>query len=119
VCKPQTLVVVAYAMVAALSALVALLAGQGAAFAAAAIALLLVSGVIQGASFATIPHLTKTAGDQARANGAVAQLGNLGATVGPPVFAAVIGRQGATGLIWLVVVICAGGVLSGAIARKR
>jgi len=41
---------------------------------------------------------------QARANGALAQLGNLGSTLGPPVFAGLIAAWGTAGLALPVVV---------------
>jgi len=48
--------------------------------------LILFSGVIQGSVFSLIPNISLTTEDQTKANGAVAQLGNLGSTLGPPVF---------------------------------
>ena len=71
-------------------------------FGVLASALLLVSGMVQGACFATIPFIARGAAEQARANGTVAQLGNLTATVGPPVFGWAIGIDGATGFAILV-----------------
>ncbi len=47
-------------------------------------------GLIQGASFAVVPQLNDTASDQAKANGALAQMGNLGNTLGTPVMAAAL-----------------------------
>lgn len=116
--KPQTLVIVAFASVACLSVAASMVVHLPGVFALTAMALLLASGIIQGASFAAIPHLTRAASDQARANGAVAQLGNLGATVGPPAFAMAIGSGGAAGMVWLVLLLCIGGAVSGALARR-
>jgi predicted MFS family arabinose efflux permease len=59
----------------------------------ACLALAAAMGLIQGASFAAVAQLNDTAASQARANGAMAQMGNLGNTIGTPVMAA--------GLIWL------------------
>ncbi|MEH6646219.1 MFS transporter [Sulfitobacter sp.] len=42
-------------------------------------------GLIQGASFAAVPQLNDTAVAQTQANGAMAQMGNLGNTLGTPV----------------------------------
>ncbi len=44
-------------------------------------------GLIQGASFAAVPQLNKIAQTQTQANGAMAQMGNLGNTLGTPVMA--------------------------------
>lgn len=45
-------------------------------------------GLIQGASFAAVPQLNGTPAMQAQANGAMAQMGNIGNTLGTPVMAA-------------------------------
>lgn len=47
-------------------------------------------GLIQGASFAAVPQLNADADTQAQANGAMAQMGNLGNTLGTPVMAAAL-----------------------------
>jgi len=44
-------------------------------------------GLIQGASFAAVPQLNATPATQAQANGAMAQMGNIGNTLGTPVMA--------------------------------
>jgi len=44
-------------------------------------------GLIQGASFAAVPQLNDTPAQQAQANGAMAQMGNIGNTLGTPVMA--------------------------------
>ena len=51
-------------------------------------------GLIQGASFAAVPQLNTTPAAQARANGAMAQMGNLGNTLGTPVMAAALAGLG-------------------------
>lgn len=48
------------------------------------IALLGVLGIVQSASFAAVPQLNPNSDAQARANGAMAQMGNLGNTIGTP-----------------------------------
>jgi AAHS family 3-hydroxyphenylpropionic acid transporter len=64
----------------------------------AALVLMGVSGLAGGTAFALIPTLNKDPAQQARANGAVAQMGNLGATLGPPTFAFLLSREPAWGL---------------------
>lgn len=51
-------------------------------------------GLIQGASFAAVPQLNATASAQARANGAMAQMGNIGNTSGTPIMAAALVAMG-------------------------
>lgn len=52
-------------------------------------------GLVQGASFAAIPALNPGPGERAQAAGAIAQLGNLGTTLGTPLLGALIADQGA------------------------
>ena len=56
----------------------------------ACLALAVGFGLIQGATFAAVPQLTDSAAEQAQANGAMAQMGNLGNTLGTPVLAAIL-----------------------------
>lgn len=55
-------------------------------------------GLVQGASFSAIPQLNPQIGDRARAAGAVAQMGNLGTTVGTPLLSAIIAASGSLGV---------------------
>jgi len=56
-------------------------------------------GLAGGSSFALIPYLSREPTVQARATGAVAQMGNLGSTLGPPTFALMISTFGGPGLV--------------------
>lgn len=47
-------------------------------------------GLIQGSSFAAVPQLNTRPAAQAQANGAMAQMGNIGNTLGTPVMAAAL-----------------------------
>jgi predicted MFS family arabinose efflux permease len=77
-------------------------------------------GIVQGASFASIPELNQTPEDRARAAGAVAQLGNLGTTTGTPVLAALLAASGPAGVGLAAVVLCGVGVgLHSLQARRR
>jgi predicted MFS family arabinose efflux permease len=58
----------------------------------ACIALAAALGLIQGASFAAVPQLNHTAETQVQANGAMAQMGNVGNTIGTPIM--VVGLAG-------------------------
>lgn len=53
-----------------------------------------VLGLIQGASFAAVPELNLTVTTQSQANGAMAQMGNLGNTLGTPVMALALAGWG-------------------------
>ncbi|MBL1435270.1 MAG: MFS transporter [Rhodobacteraceae bacterium] len=61
--------------------------------------LFVVLGLIQGASFAAVTQLNSSTNNRALANGAMAQMGNLGNTVGTPLLFAVLGQFGITGLL--------------------
>jgi MFS family permease len=76
----------------------------GTSIAAAALALMFTGGLSGGAAFALIPDLCKTSTLQARANGAVAQMGNLGSASGPPLLAALMVPFGLAGVVLPVVV---------------
>lgn len=59
-------------------------------------------GVVQGASFAALAQLNQTAESRARAAGAIAQLGNLGTTLGTPILAYLLARAGVPGIVAFV-----------------
>ncbi|MGL4236226.1 MFS transporter [Tabrizicola sp.] len=84
--------------------------GQGTGMVAGGFLLSAALGIVQGASFSSIPELNSTAEDRARAAGAVAQLGNLGTTTGTPVLAALLASAGPPGLVVAAVVLCAIGI---------
>ena len=59
----------------------------------------IVGSLYGGSLFAVIPYLSDDPPVQARATGAVAQMGDLGSTLGPPVFATAIAGLGGLGLV--------------------
>ena len=65
---------------------------------AVALVLMFVGGMSGGASFALIPYLSHDKWFQVRANGALAQLANVGSTMGPPLFAGAVSGFGVQGL---------------------
>lgn len=99
--------------------LLALTWGQGAGMAVAALWLSAALGLVQGASFASIPELNHSSEDRARAAGAIAQLGNLGTTTGTPVLAALLAGQGPVALVICAVVMCGMGIAAHAINARR
>lgn len=56
-------------------------------------------GLVQGSGFAAIPELNKDTQSQAYANGAMAQMGNLGNTLGTPLFLVLLSTFGIHGLV--------------------
>ena len=77
-------------------------------------------GLVQGASFAAVPQLNATPASQAQANGAMAQMGNIGNTLGTPVMAVTISSLGYVGLPLLAGAMLMGGlVVHLLLARQR
>ncbi|WP_295959691.1 MFS transporter [Rhodoferax sp.] len=99
VLRPSTLVPLAFAGVAAAGLALGLCLWQGIAIAPVALLLMALVGLAGGAAFALVPYLSDAPPVQARATGAVAQMGNLGSTIGPPVFAYAIASMGPLGLV--------------------
>lgn len=64
-----------------------------------AIALLGTLGIVQAASFAAIPELNSDSEAQSRANGAMAQMGNLGNTLGTPMALIIFASFGFSGVM--------------------
>ena len=91
-------------------ALIWLLAATGGVWACFALASAL--GLVQGASFAAVPQLNAYAADQARANGALAQMGNIGNTLGTPVLAAILLGAGYSGMILTAIIVASVGLLA-------
>lgn len=86
----------------------------------ACLALAAAFGLIQGATFAAVPQLTDDAAAQAQANGAMAQMGNLGNTLGTPVLAGVLALGGFPVTMAVAAAILAFGLaLHGFLAARR
>ncbi len=75
--------------------------------------------LLPGAVYPMIPLLSPTPPVQARAYGAIAQLGNVGSTLGPPLFAASMAGMGPHGLLVPTVALCAGGAAIALWAERR
>ena len=93
--------------------------GQGLAMLAGGFWLSAALGIVQGASFASIPELNATAEDRAGAAGAVAQLGNLGTTTGTPVLAAVLAGTGPAAMAGIAAALCLGGIAIHRLQARR
>ncbi|WP_121061855.1 MFS transporter [Chachezhania antarctica] len=109
--------VVRAGFVAALLASVAIVALPGAGW--PYLLLSAVLGLVQGASFTAIPQLNAGARGQAQANGAMAQMGNVGTTFGTPVLAALVLGLGLTGFLIFAATLFAGGALVHTVTAAR
>ncbi|MBT0569327.1 MFS transporter [Curvibacter sp. CHRR-16] len=96
---PTRLVQLAFSGLAVASLGLGICLAQGTLVAPLAVLLMYVVGLAGGSSFALIPYLCKQSDMQARAAGAVAQMGNLGSTMGSPLFALTISSLGASFLV--------------------
>lgn len=93
--------------------------GHGAGMVLAGFWLSAALGIVQGASFASIPELNTTPEGRARAAGAVAQLGNLGTTTGTPVLAALLAASGPPGLTAAACLLCLAGISVHQLQSRR
>lgn len=80
--------------------------------------MVLFAGLIPGAALSMIPRLARNSDEQANGYGLIAQLGNLGATVGPPSFATLITLFGIYGLAGLVLFVCFMGSIFSYLAAR-
>ena len=108
--SPVYLAILAYGAVGAAIVIVHWTIGAGVGFVSASMILIFVAGIVPGAVFAMIPFLSRHPSEQALANGAVVQLGNIGSTTGPPVFAAIIGASGSLGLMVAIIILSICGI---------
>lgn len=86
---------------------------------AAALVLSAALGLVQGASFAAIPALNADPADRARAAGAIAQLGNVGTTLGTPALAALVVAMGPAAAAAFAAPLCAAGIAAHAWQARR
>jgi MFS family permease len=83
---------------------------------AIALCAMFATGLTAGANFAAVPELNHVPRDQARANGAMAQLGNIGTFSGTPIYALVAGSL--WGIAGVSIVICIAGALFAGLAYR-
>ena len=77
----------------------------------ACLALSAALGLVQGGSFAAVPQLNESDEDRAQSNGAMAQAGNLGNSIGTPLMVLALSLAGVPGLIAVLLVLLLGGFL--------
>lgn len=103
-----------------LAALVSLLTLTSLSASIVFVCLFAVLGMIQGASFATIVQLNTSAEDRALANGAMAQMGNLGNTLGTPILLTILSIFGVNGMLLSVCgLYLTGALIHVLLSRKR
>jgi MFS transporter, DHA1 family, inner membrane transport protein len=76
-------------------------------------------GLVQGAGFAAVPELNAAVPDRAQANGALAQTGNIGNTLGPPILLAIVGAGGYPAMMVTSAAILAAGILAQQLLARR
>lgn len=76
---------------------------------AVALLAMIATGITAGANFAAVPEFNDSPQDQARSNGAMAQVGNIGTFSGTPIYALAAGSL--WGLAGVSIVICSLGVV--------
>jgi len=115
---PSNLSIFAYISVSVLIFVVRLSFNNNLLFVVTSMTLLLFSGLAQGSVYSLIPKISLTTEDQTNAMGSVAQLGNLGSTLGSPVFSyfLVFGRDS---IIIIVMLFGLLGALTGMYITKK
>lgn len=93
--------------------------GNDAAFIIACLLLMGATGFVPGASFATLAALNISDEGRAHATGALAQMGNVGTTCGPPILAAIILAAGVSGVVIFVLLLSLCGVAVHEVLSRR
>ncbi|WP_325101157.1 MFS transporter [Marinomonas transparens] len=118
VMRPQRVALVAYLGVASSALILSTVIELPLLFAVVVSTMILFVGMVPGAALGMIPYLARNTSEQAQGYGLIAQLGNLGATLGPPIFATMIAAFGVPGLVTLVLCICGFGVFFSLLAGR-
>jgi predicted MFS family arabinose efflux permease len=116
--SPSKLSICAYILLVVLIFVIRLSFNNNSLFVITSMILILFSGIIQGSVFSLIPKISLTTEEQTNANGSVAQLGNLGSTLGSPVFSyfLVFGRDS---VIIIVMLLGLSGAITGIYITKK
>lgn len=93
--------------------------GQGLPALVAVMAISGALGLVQGGSFAAISELNATGAERAEAAGAIAQLGNVGTTLGTPVLLRMTDLWGLPAVLWFGLPLCLGGIAMHAWLERR
>ncbi|MEM9438093.1 MAG: MFS transporter [Pseudomonadota bacterium] len=84
-----------------------------------ALAFMVGLGIIQGASFAVVPELNEPLEDRAQGNGAMAQTGNIGNSIGTPVIAALLVGAGYPAMMIALAIALFGGFAVHLLLERR
>jgi len=93
--------------------------GQGLLALSAVMAISGALGLVQGGSFAAISELNATGAGRAEAAGAIAQLGNVGTTLGTPVLLRMTDLWGLPAILWFGLPLCLIGIAVHAWLKVR
>jgi predicted MFS family arabinose efflux permease len=116
--SPSKLSVLAYISLIILIFVIKISFNNNMMFIIASMILIFFSGIIQGSVFSLIPNISLSTEEQTNANGTVAQLGNLGSTLGPPVFSFFL-VYGKNSIIIIVMLLSILGTISGIIITQK
>lgn len=106
VMRPQRVALLAFCTIAFAAILAHIFTPYPVLFGFAVSLMVLAAGMVPGAALSMIPLVTRNADEQAKGYGLIAQLGNLGATMGPPSFATMIALMNTEGMLVLVLGLC-------------
>ncbi|SDW92373.1 MFS transporter [Litoreibacter albidus] len=81
--------------------------------------LFFVMAIIPAASFAAIPYFNAAPTDRARATGGIAQLGNVGTTLGTPIFVLIFDQAGLAGVCLIIGLFCGVGMICTTVLRSK
>lgn len=112
-------VVIGYILIAISAFPLLLVVGNDPLFVALSIVLIGSTGIVPGASFAALAELNQSDQDRAYATGAIAQLGNVGTSCGPPLLAAIIAVSGVLGTVGFIILFCFFGILVHLLLARR
>lgn len=93
--------------------------GQGGLALVAVMAISGALGLVQGGSFAAISELNAGGIERAEAAGAIAQLGNVGTTLGTPILLRMTDLWSLPAVLWFGLPLCLGGIAMHAWLRRR
>ncbi|MFS4579901.1 MFS transporter [Phaeobacter sp. C3_T13_0] len=85
----------------------------------ACLALAVAFGLVQGASFASVPQLNAEASEQAQSNGAMSQAGNMGNAIGTPLMVLAVTLAGYVGMMLVALILFLGGFAVHMILARR
>lgn len=117
--SPVRAVQIGYAVTGALALPLLTTVGNDTAFITSCLLLIGATGIIPGASFAALADLNRSDEGRAHGAGAVAQMGNVGTTCGPPLTAAIVSVSGVIGAVVFVCLCCCLGIVVHAVLERR